>query len=141
MPNSFAAPESVNALDEDSAAHNPWPVRRPTWLRILAQVALRIVLAALLAAAVVLLGLAGMSVASAPRWVSLLVEPFGFLLAPGAISAWGQGIYTRLDFSSDNVVRVSFLFYLLLFTLILLTRLKGAVQALQPTQTRRRRSR
>jgi hypothetical protein len=140
-PTTFAVPEPMSDLEDDSSDYIPRPVRRLTWLRVFAQAVLRILIAAVLAAAVVLLGVAGMSVTSAPRWVSLLVEPFGFLLAPGAMYAWGQAIYTRLDFSSDTVVRVSFIFYVLLFTLILLARLGSAVRASRTAQTRHRRSR
>jgi len=137
----FAVPEHNGALDEDAAADRPQTACRPAWPRVLAQAALRVVIAALLSVAVVVVGVTGMYVTSAPRWISLLVEPFSFLLAPGAIYAWGQSAFSKLDFSSNTVVRASLVFYFLLFTLILLARLRTSVQALMPGRTRRRRSR
>lgn len=140
MPQTFTISEPTGALDDD-AAGNPQPARRPAWPRVLAQAALRLVIAALLSVVAVAFGVGGMYVTSAPRWVSLLVEPFSFLLVPGAIYAWAQTTFLKLDFSSDTIVRVSVVFYFLLFTLILLVRLRASLQALIPRRTRRRRSR
>lgn len=131
----------MNTLDQIPAAPLSQAIRTSTPLRLLAAAGLRLVLAALFSCAVVLLGIAGVNVTTAPRWLSLLVEPLSFLLTPGGIYAWVKAMHTKVDFSAATVVRMSLVFYFIVFAVFLLARLIPAVQALLPPRTRPRRSR
>ncbi len=77
----------------------------------------RLFLAALGALAVTALGVAGMSVSTSPRWLSLLVQPFAFLLFPGfLVEALDHNTYA---FSTNSILGLSVAFYFCLALLCL----------------------
>jgi ammonia channel protein AmtB len=82
-----------------------------------------------------------MMVTSAPRWVSLTLEPFSLLLIPGALFAWAEAAYNKLDFSGTTTIHVALLFYFFAFALLLLHRLKRKVYPSAPPRTGNARSR
>ena len=83
-------------------------------------VALRVGFAAALSAAILAVSCAALFVTHTPRIVSLLLEPFSLLLVPGLLIAFLAA--GTSDFSPILVLRVSSVFYFLLFLLLALRR-------------------
>ena len=122
---------TLEPIPMESSLRSPRNVRAHSALplpRFLLQAAVRLLLAAALSAGLVALALTGMTVTSAPKWVSLSIEPFSLLLLPGAVFAWAEAFYNKLDFSGATVIRVSLLFYFFVFAFFLLARTKLAKQ-------------
>ena len=69
----------------------------------------RLVCAALLSAVLVAVATAGMYVTTAPRLISLLLEPFSLLLMPGLVVA--VMLAGPHDFSPGSVVFIAVVFY------------------------------
>ena len=116
---------------------------RPTMSgsRLFLQVTLRLLLAAVLSGALVATAVAGMMVTSAPRWVSLTLEPFSLLLFPGALAAWAEAAYNKLDFSGTTTIHVALLFYFFAFAFLLLHLLRRRFHPRQVQPARSARSR
>ena len=85
--------------------------------------------AVLLTAVLVSVATAGMFVTSAPRLVSLLLEPFSLLLMPGLVVA--IVLAGPHDFSPGSVVFIAAIFYCGFFYWVL-PRIAKAVQFGQP---------
>ncbi len=77
-------------------------------MRVVWRIALSVVVAAVAIAA----GSAALFVTSAPKWISILVEPFSLVLTPGvAISM----IFTKAhDYTQWEILRGAFGFYVVL---------------------------
>ena len=84
-------------------------------------------LSALLTAGLILLSCAGMYVTTAPRLISLLVEPFSLLLMPGLVVA--ILIAGAHDFTPTSVVCIAAGVYFGLFYWALAWRAKAAQSA------------
>ena len=84
----------------------------------------RLLLSALLTGVLLAVSTAGMCVTSAPRLVSLLVEPFSLLLMPGLVVA--IVVAGAHDFSPVSVVWIAAGFYFGFFYLVLTWRAKAA---------------
>lgn len=89
----------------------------------------RVVWAAFLTAALVSVATAGMFVTSAPKLVSLLLEPFSLLLMPGLVVA--VILSGPHDFSPGSVVFIAAIFYCGFFYWVL-PRIAKAVQLERP---------
>ena len=114
----------MNTLDQlPTRRHAPRYVLPPVW-HLFLQVIVRLVLAGALSAGLVWLAATAMTVTTAPRWISLAIEPFSFFLVPGAVYAWAEATYNHLDFSAATVIHLSLYFYFFLFAFLLLLRLK-----------------
>lgn len=131
----------VNTLDQIPTQPILRAHRRLSLSHLLMQAVVRLFLAAALSAAVVATAVAGMMVTSAPRWVSLTLEPFSLLLMPGALFAWAEAAFNKLDFSGTTAIRVNVLFYFFAFAFWLLHHLRHKIypRASRPTHTSRSR--
>ena len=78
-----------------------------------AAIARRLAISALLTALLILISSAAIYVTTAPRLVSLLVEPFSLLLMPGLVVA--VLIAGAHDFTPAGVVAIASVFYVGLF--------------------------